>query len=93
MLDNVGYHRKAAVLAYARKHDIRFYWTPTGASWLNRIECHFTALRKFALDNTDYQSHEEQQAAIQSYLAWRNGRRNISLQPRNRTRVACRHAA
>lgn len=93
VLDNVGYHRKATVLAYARRHDIRFYWTPTGASWLNRIECHFTALRKFALDNTDYRSHEEQQAAIQSYLAWRNGRRHISLQPRKRTRVAHRHAA
>lgn len=80
VLDNASFHRKAEVLAYAAAHDIKFYWTPTGASWLNRIESHFAAVRKFALDNTDYQSHEEQQAAIQQYLAWRNRRRTISIQ-------------
>ena len=80
VLDNASFHSKVEVLEYAVAHQIRFYWTPTSASWLNRIECHFTALRKFALDNTDYQSHEEQEAAINTYLAWRNGGRNISTQ-------------
>jgi len=79
ILDNAGYHRKAEVLAYAAGHRIKFYFTPTGASWLNRIECHFTAMKKFALDNTDYRSHEEQQTAIETYLTWRNGARDISL--------------
>jgi transposase len=78
VLDNAGYHLKPPVLAYAKAHGIEFYWTPTGASWLNRIECHLTAVRKFALDNTDYRSHEEQQAGIRSYLRWRNRRRPIS---------------
>ena len=68
------------MLEYATGHRIKFYWTPTNASWLNRIESHFTALRKFALDNTDYRSHEEQQAAIERYLDWRNGTREISLE-------------
>ena len=80
VLDNAGYHLKADVLEYATGHRIKFYWTPTNASWLNRIESHFTALRKFALDNTDYRSHEEQQAAIERYLDWRNGTRDISLE-------------
>lgn len=80
VMDNVGYHLTADVLAYARAHRIKFYLVPTGASWLNRIECHFTALRKFCLDNTDYRSHEEQQAAIRNYLAWRNRQRDISLE-------------
>jgi len=80
VLDNAGYHPKAEVLEYARGHRIKFYWTPTNASWLNRIESHFTALRKFALDNTDHRSHEEQQEAIESYLSWRNRARDISLQ-------------
>jgi len=40
----------------------------------------FTALRKFALDNSDFRSHEEQQKAIESYLAWRNGRREIAIE-------------
>jgi transposase len=51
ILDNAGYHLKAEVLAYAAGHRIKFYFTPTGASWLNRIECHFTAMKKFALDS------------------------------------------
>jgi len=80
VLDNASYHLKAEVLDYAAKHQIKFYWTPTNASWLNRIESHFTALRKFALDNTDYRSHPEQQEAIERYLSWRNRVRDISLQ-------------
>jgi transposase len=79
ILDNAGYHLKAELRAYAVKHGIKFYLTPTGASWLNRIECHFTAMKKFALDNTDYRTHEELQAAIERYLNWRNGTREISL--------------
>jgi len=79
VLDNVGYHRKAEVREWAAKHRIRFYFTPTNASWLNRIECHFAALRKFALDNSDFRTHNEQQKAIEQYLSWRNGSREISL--------------
>ena len=48
MLDSAGYHLKTEVPAYAADNDIKFYFTPTGASWPNRIECHLTALRKFA---------------------------------------------
>jgi len=80
VLDNATYHLKAEVLSYAAGHKIKFYWTPTNASWLNRIECHFTALKKFALDNTDYRSHDEQQAAIEHYLTWRNRTCQISLE-------------
>jgi transposase len=93
VLDNAGFHLKAEVLAYAAAHRIKFYFTPTAASWLNRIECHFTALRKFALDNTDHRSHAEQQAAIERYLTWRNGTRQISLQSWNSYRRHCRQAA
>ena len=80
VLDNYGPHLKAEVLAWAKTHDVKFYFTPTNASWLNRIECQFTALKKFALDNSDFRSHEEQQEAIESYLAWRNGRREIAIE-------------
>jgi transposase len=79
VLDNAKYHLKAEVQQYAAMHNIRFYWTPTDASWLNRIESHLTALRKFALDNTDYRSHDEQQEATESYLRWRNGERPIDI--------------
>ncbi len=81
VLDNASFHRCAEILDSARSHGIRFYWTPTGASWLNRIECQFTAMKKFTLDNTDYQSHDQMQAAIGSSLARRNRQRPISRNP------------
>jgi hypothetical protein len=40
--------------------------------WLDRIEAQFQGLRYFALDGTDYQSHEEQNSMIRRYIAWRN---------------------
>jgi transposase len=80
VMDNYGPHLKAEVQIWAKANNIRCYFTPTDASWLNRIECQFTALKKFALENSDHRSHEEQQKAIESYLSWRNGRREISLQ-------------
>jgi transposase len=79
ILDNASFHLTAEVMAYVASHRIRFYFTPTGASWLNRIECHFTALRKFTLDNTDYRSHEEMQQTMRRYLAWRNGAESLSI--------------
>ncbi len=79
VLDNASFHLKTEVQAWAAANRIRFYFTPSNTSWLNRIECHFTALRRFALDNSDFRTHEEQQTAIEQYLAWRNGARNISL--------------
>jgi transposase len=78
VLDNFKPHLKTEVLRWAATHRVRLYFTPTNASWLNRIECQFTALRKFALDHSDFRTHEEQQEAITRYLTWRNGRRAIS---------------
>jgi hypothetical protein len=39
-------------------------YTPTNASWLNRIEGHFAALRYFTLDGTDHPSHKTQGSMI-----------------------------
>ena len=78
VLDDYGPHLKWEVRTWALAHNIRFYFTPTNASWLNRIECHFTALRKFALQPSDHRSHQEQQEAIDSYLTWRNRRRLLA---------------
>jgi hypothetical protein len=61
------------------------------ASWLNRIECQFKALRYFALDGTDHRSHDEH-SMIRRYIAWRNRHadneklRAITI----RANVACR---
>lgn len=79
VMDNYSPHLKAEVKDWAKQHNIRFYLTPTNASWLNRIESHFTALKEFSLNNSDYHTHEEQQKAIETYLKWRNGRRSLPL--------------
>lgn len=94
VLDNYSPHLKKEVLDWATQHQLKFYFTPTNASWLNRIESQFTALKKFALDNSDYQTHEEQQGAIESYLAWRNGRREIAVEAwRSNIRDKCQNAS
>lgn len=81
VLDNYSPHLKGEVLDWAGKHRIAFYYTPTNASWLNRIECHLTELKKFTLDNSDYRTHDEQEQAINSYLSWRNRLRLLAIKP------------
>jgi transposase len=79
VMDNYGTHITDKVLAWAKNHNIRVYLTPTNGSWLNRIESQFQELKKFAMKPSDYRNHEEQQAAIESFLTWRNRARDISI--------------
>ena len=79
VLDNYSTHLNEKVQRWANAHRIKFYFTPSNASWLNRIECHFTALKQFTLANSDYQSHAEMESVIQSYLDWHNGQRDLAL--------------
>ena len=53
-------------------NNVEFAYTPHYASWLNRIEAQFTALRYFCLDGTDHESHDAQAFLIRRYIAWRN---------------------
>ncbi|WP_240522059.1 IS630 family transposase [Amycolatopsis vastitatis] len=70
--DNYGPHGKAEVRAWCAANGIELVYTPTHASWLNWIECEFTAVRYFTLDGSDYPNHAAQEAAIAGYLRWRN---------------------
>jgi len=76
VLDNFSPHlstkKDSRVGDWAEANNVEFAYVPTNASYLNRIECHFTALRYFALNGTDHQSHEEQNSMIRRYIAWRN---------------------
>ena len=72
VLDNFSPHHKEDLRDWVAEHDIEFVYLPTYASWLNLIECQFTALRRFTLNGTDYASHAEQDAAIHAYLRWHN---------------------
>ena len=57
---------------WAAANNVELAYTPFYASWLNRIEAQFTALRYFTLDGTDHESHKVQGRMIRRYIAWRN---------------------
>ena len=61
-----------ASVDWAAANNVELAYVPFYASWLNRIEAQFQALRYFALDGTDHASHHEQGRMIRRYIAWRN---------------------
>ena len=75
VLDNLSAHRTDEVMRWAGKNNARFRFTPTNASWLNRIECEFTSLKKATLTHCDYGSFGEMREAIQDWIYWRNQRK------------------
>jgi DDE superfamily endonuclease len=76
VLDNFSPHLStrddSGVGDWAAANNVELAYTPTNASWLNRIEAQFTALRCFTLDGTDHRSHREQASMIRRYISWRN---------------------
>jgi transposase len=76
VLDNFSPHRSTSndprVGQWAAANNTELAYTPTNASWLNRIEAQFEALRYFTLDGTDHASHAEQASMIRRCIAWRN---------------------
>lgn len=53
VLDNLNTHHNQAVRQWAAQNNVELIYTPTYASWLNRIECHFAPLRKCAITNAN----------------------------------------
>jgi transposase len=88
VLDNFSPHlmpndpkKDQRVREFIEANNIELAYVPFYASWLNRIEAQFQALRYFALDGTDHDSHEAQARMIRRYIAWRNRHaRDIKLQ-------------
>jgi transposase len=76
VMDNFSPHLSTRVDSrvgnWAEANNVELAYVPTNASWLNRIEAQFQALRYFTLDGTDHRSHEEQNSMIRRYIAWRN---------------------
>jgi hypothetical protein len=60
--------------------------TPTYASYLNRVECHFLAISEFVVNNADYQHWDAFAFALARHITDRNGahrdHRLINLQRR-----------
>jgi transposase len=73
VLDNWSPHRSTKndtrVGDWAAANNVEFAYVPFYASWLNRIEAQFTALRYFCIDGTDHATHDEQSRMIRRYIA------------------------
>jgi transposase len=76
VMDNFSPHLSTKVDTrvgdWAKANNVELAYVPTNASWMNRIEAQFQALRYFTLDGTDHGSHEEQNSMIRRYIIWRN---------------------
>lgn len=71
ILDNFSPH-KGTVRGWAADNNVELAYTPHYASWLNRIEPQFKALRYFCLNGTDHPDHATQARLIRRYITWRN---------------------
>jgi transposase len=76
VLDNFSPHlstkKDTRVGDWAQANNVELAYVPTNASWMNRIEAQFQAMRYFTLDGTDHRSHQEQNSMIRRYIIWRN---------------------
>ena len=79
VLDNLSAHKTPEIIRWTRRNKVRFQFTPTDASWLNRIECQFTHLKKNVLSHCDYGSFDEMRIAVHRYLHWHNRRKTRQL--------------
>lgn len=84
VLDNFSPHKGQQIRDWAAANNIELAYTPFYASWLNRIEAQFRALRYFTLAGTDHPDHATQARLIRRYIAWRN---NHVDNPRLRTLI------
>jgi transposase len=71
--DNLSCHWTPKVREWASKANMELVPTPTYASWLNRIECHFWALGEFVVKNADYEGWEQLAKAMARHISYRNG--------------------
>ena len=70
--DNLSSHWTKEVRRRPASSSHHLVATPTYASWLNRIECHFGVMVKAVFAGSDYRDHDEIQAAVSAYLRRRN---------------------
>ena len=62
-----------AIRTYADANRIELVPTPTYASYLNPVECHFSALTQFVVANADYLDWDAFGWALARHITYRNG--------------------
>jgi transposase len=78
--DNLSANWTPDIRNYAAANNIELVATPTYASYLNRIECHFLPISEFVVKNADYPDWDAFAHALARHVTYRNGEhRNLRL--------------
>ncbi len=72
VMDNLNTHQHPILRAFLDANWITVIPTPTYVSWLNVIEPHFGAMKRFVLNGSDDPGHLVRRRRIARYLTWRN---------------------
>jgi len=90
VMDNLSAHWTPEIRRWAADSNVGLLPTPTNASYLNRIECHFWAYVEFVVNGSDYASWAEFSKASQAYIRRRNRDRHDPriIELENRRKVA-----
>ena len=73
MADNLSTHKTPAISEWAEGANTELVFTPTYASFLNRIECHFWGIGEFVIKNADYPDWDTLAKAMADHITYRNG--------------------
>ncbi len=71
--DNLSAHKTPDIRQWAEDNNVELVFTPTYASFLNRIECHFWAIGEFVVNNADYPDWNAVKKAMADHIQYRNG--------------------
>ena len=90
VMDNLSAHWTPQIRRWAIESNVGLLPTPTNASHLNRIECHFWAYVEFVINGSDYRDWTEFSKASQAYIRRRNRDRHDPriIELENRRKVA-----
>jgi transposase len=88
--DNLSANWTPDIRDYAAANRIELVPTPTYASYLNPVECHFSVISQFVVCNADYLDWDAFAFALARHLTYRNGehRDHRLTAIENRTRIA-----
>jgi transposase len=90
VMDGLSAHWTPDIRRWAVNNNVGLLPTPTNASHLNRIECHFWAFVEFVIKGSDYTDWSEFTKAAQAYIRRRNRDRHDPriIELENRRKVA-----
>jgi hypothetical protein len=71
--DNLSANWTPDIRAYAAANNIELVATPTYASYLNPVECHFFPISEFVVSNADYVDWDAFAWALARHVKHRNG--------------------